>query len=77
MGKAVTGSARVGGAVDGMHEIGVLLLIDVEVRRHSELVATLATPSQAMLNGPSRVHDHLADGLSAIATLRTSRREGP
>lgn len=77
MGKAVTGSASVGSAVDGMHEIGVLLLIGVIALRHSELVATLATPSEAALNGPSRVHDHVAHGLSAIATLSTSRREAP
>lgn len=77
MSNAATSSASVRGAVDGMHEIGVLLLIGVIALRHSELAAALATPSEAALNGPSRAHDYVAHGLSAIATLSTSRRQDP
>lgn len=74
--------------MDRKPEIDLLLLIGVVVLRHSELAAALATPSEAALNRPSRVHDHEAHRTerqrhaqqepprSMITTVWTWRRPG-
>lgn len=73
VGNAATGSASVRSAVNGKPESDMLLFMGAVVFRHSGLATALATPSEMALNGPSRVHDHVAD--------RTERhrhaRQGP